>query len=98
MPVISVLYVYSYRLSIGIRICEQNNFMSISGQLREAIKNSGETAYAIAKKTNVPQPTIFRFMEKGAEMRTENIDRLAEYFGLELQPTKKPAPKTRKKK
>jgi plasmid maintenance system antidote protein VapI len=62
--------------------------VSISSQLRDAIKDSGQSANALARATGVPQPTITRFLN-GAQMRTENIDRLAEYFGLKLCREKK---------
>ena len=55
---------------------------------RDAIRNSGESANALAKKTGVSPPTISAFLN-GAEMRTETIDKLAEYFGLKLCREKK---------
>ena len=54
----------------------------------QAIKDSGESANSLGKKAGVEQSTITRFLN-GAEMRTENIDKLADYFGLKLCREKK---------
>ncbi len=61
--------------------------MSISGQLRRAIQRSGESRYAIALETGVNQSTLSRFMQ-GHGLSSENLDRVAEYLGLELKPKK----------
>ena len=66
--------------------------MEISNQLRAAIRKSGKSANVLAKESGVPQPTITRFLA-GAEMRSNTIDKLAAYFGLELRSAAKPSAK-----
>jgi len=74
--------------------------MTITEQLRQAIIESGETHYRIGKETGVDTRVLDRFVSRQIEdMMGRNIDRLAEYFGLELA-EKKPgtAPKEATKK
>ena len=59
--------------------------MEVSNQLRTAIRKSGKSANVLAKESGIPQPTITRFLA-GGEMRSNTIDKLAAYFGLELRP------------
>lgn len=73
--------------------------MTISEQLREAIRNSGLSVYRIAKDSGVPQQTLQRFMTHERDIRmAQTADRLATYFKLELAPqqtTTKAAKKSR---
>lgn len=57
--------------------------MPISDVIREAVKASGKSLNEIARETGIPQPTISRFV-LGADLRVSNVDKLAEYFGLQL--------------
>lgn len=59
---------------------------SISDALRDAIRHSGESRFAIAKATGVAESILSRFMH-GSSMRTETVDRLAGHLGLELRST-----------
>ena len=62
----------------------------ISESLRDAIENSGQSLYKIAKGTGVPNPTLYRWIDGSrANISIETADRLAEYLGLELQPVTK---------
>jgi hypothetical protein len=65
--------------------------MSVSNQLRTAIRRSGKSANELAKEAKIPQPTITRFLN-GADMKASTIDKLAEYFGLQLRPVKPRSP------
>ena len=52
--------------------------------LRNAIKRKGVSAYAIARDTGVPQPTVTRFIN-GADMKLSTASKIAAYLGLELR-------------
>jgi hypothetical protein len=62
--------------------------MSVSNQLREAIRNCGMSANELSRVSGVPQPTITRFLNDG-ELRSNNVDKLAAYFGLVLKKERK---------
>jgi hypothetical protein len=73
--------------------------MNVSEQLRQAIVESGETHYRIWKDSGVSSRIIDRFVDGTADIRVSTIDRLAEYFGLELTKKKSgTAPKEAGKK
>ena len=61
--------------------------MTVSIQLRTAIKASGETRYRIAKETGVDSRTLDRFLA-GNHIRSDTIDVLCDYLGLHLAPEK----------
>ena len=56
----------------------------ITSALRVAITESAQTRYAIAKGAGVDQAALLRFME-GGDIRGATVDKLADYFGLELK-------------
>jgi transcriptional regulator with XRE-family HTH domain len=58
----------------------------------------GVSVYAIAKATGISQPAIGRFLSgERKQIRSDTIDKLSAYFGLELRPAKSTAGvKTRK--
>lgn len=65
--------------------------MSLSDDLKAAIRNSGLSLTRIAREAGVAQPGLSRFMsddpEQHRDIRLEiTADKLAEYFGLTLQP------------
>ena len=63
--------------------------MKVSEHLRKAIVDSGETHYRIGKESGVDTKVIDRFVSRERpSVRSETIDRLCEYLGLELQPKK----------
>lgn len=65
---------YSFRMS-----------KELADTLRQAIRDSGQSANELAETTGVPQPTITRFLA-GADMRLSTAQKLAAYLGLELRP------------
>jgi hypothetical protein len=73
--------------------------MSISTQLQAAIRNAGESVYAVSKGSGVPQSVLSRFVNGERGLSLESVDRLAEYLELELQPKRasprKPAKRTK---
>lgn len=63
--------------------------MTISGELKTAIKKSGQTVYEIAKASGITESAIHRFLSDDPkthrDIRLEaTADRLAEYLGLKL--------------
>jgi hypothetical protein len=58
---------------------------TVSEQLRDALARCEATHYAISRATGIPQSVLSRFAG-GAGLRSENLDRLAEYLGLVLTP------------
>jgi transcriptional regulator with XRE-family HTH domain len=63
--------------------------LKLSDQVRQAIKASGQSCYAIAKATGISESTLSRFMsgERGLPMKT--LDRLGEYLELLIIQTRK---------
>lgn len=52
--------------------------------IRTAIRTSGQTRYRIAKATGVAQSQLSRLMSGEAGLSVQNVERLAEYLGLEI--------------
>ena len=65
---------------------------SVTATLRAALRDCGESRYAVSGKTGIPESTLSRF-NGGKPLRGENIDKLCAYLGLELTPK---TPKTTK--
>lgn len=57
---------------------------TVAEQLRKAIRDSGQSANAIAKATGVDQTLISRFL-RGKDMGIERASLVAAYLGLELK-------------
>lgn len=60
----------------------------LTDPLRQAIADSGLPLLRLAKETGVARGSLIRFSRGESSIRLDIADRLAEYFGLELQPTK----------
>ena len=63
----------------------------MSDVLRQAIRERLETGLPmlrLAKETGIERVSLIRFARGDQSLRLDIADRLAEYFGLELQPTK----------
>ena len=57
--------------------------MSVGTRIKELIERSGVTAYEVAVKTGISQPTISRILNDGAaKLNIKNTDLLCEYFGV----------------
>ena len=64
--------------------------MTISSQLRAAIKATDATLYRIAKDAEVDWGTLNRFLDgTRPNVRINTVDKLCEELGMELQPKKK---------
>ena len=83
--------------------------MSVAEKLRQAVKDSGETHYRIGKETGIAPSVLDRFAIGESEfLGGRNIEKLCDYFGLELaekmtktrrnQTAKKPATKRKRAK
>jgi len=56
----------------------------VSDLLRRTIVESGAPYLELQRKTGVVRTSIMRFVEGRQYLRLDAVDRLAEYFGLEL--------------
>src|SRR5438309_10723692 len=54
--------------------------------LRQAIRESGQSLYRIAKGANVGYASLYRFANGERSVSLDVFDRLLTYFGLELRP------------
>lgn len=59
--------------------------MTITDRLRQAIEDSGETLYRVAKDSGLNYAVVHSFA-RGGEIKMSTADKLADYFGLELRP------------
>jgi plasmid maintenance system antidote protein VapI len=71
---------------------------TIGDTLRKAIRASDATLYRIAKDAGLDYGTLHRFDNGTRSLTLESADKLARYFGLELQPVGRKAAKQRKGK
>ena len=67
--------------------------MSLTAQLRSAIKTSGATLYRVAKDSGVPYAVVHRFATGQRQVKLAAADKLAEYFGMRLTKPKRVDPK-----
>ena len=65
----------------------------LSDQLRQAIEQSGQSRYAISKKTRIDESVLSKFVRGLRGMSLDAVDALGEYLGLRLttddEPTRK---------
>jgi transcriptional regulator with XRE-family HTH domain len=59
---------------------------SIVEQLRQAIRDSGQTEYAIAKGSGVSQSVVNRFVNGERSISLETAAKLCQYLDLDLVP------------
>ena len=60
-------------------------------QLRRAIRDCGETRYALAQRTGIAQSTMSRFVTGNRGLSMEAIDRLFDALDLEIKPRNRKA-------
>ena len=60
-------------------------------QLRQAIRDTGETPYAIGKASGIDKSQISRLLRGERDPRVGTVERMADYLGYEwvLRPKKK---------
>ncbi len=71
---------------------------TITQSLRDAITDSGQTIYRVAKDNDIHSTVVMRFYKDERSLTLETADKLADYFGLELRPREKPAAKRKRRK
>jgi transcriptional regulator with XRE-family HTH domain len=64
--------------------------MSLTKQLKQAVKQSNLTTYAVAKGAGVPVPTLSRFLRGERDIRLATADKLAAFFQMHLTRPKRP--------
>lgn len=55
-----------------------------SEQLRRAVEQSDLSRYRISKQTGIAQSILSRFVNEGAGLSMESVDKLCECLGLRL--------------
>ena len=60
----------------------------MANQLRKAIQDSGKSVTAIASESDIPQPVLHRFVKGERDLTLRTVEKLADYFRLELRPRK----------
>lgn len=72
----------------------------ISEQLRQAIHDSGETMYAVARGSGLSFPVVSRFVHGQRDIRLGTADAICEYLRLRLtdeKPKRRAAKRGRRK-
>jgi predicted XRE-type DNA-binding protein len=60
--------------------------IKLSEQIRQAIKQSGLSRYAICKAIGMDQAIMSRFMNGKGGLQQDSLDAVADLLGLELKP------------
>lgn len=58
--------------------------MKLTDQIRQIVKDCGQTRYAISKATGIAEPVLCRLVSGERFLSAEALDTLADYLGLEL--------------
>ena len=58
--------------------------LTMGETLRQAVRDSGQTLYRVAKDSGVPYATLYRFMSGERDIYLETADKLRAYLGLQL--------------
>jgi hypothetical protein len=62
---------------------------TFSDQLRQAVRDSELTRYAISVRTGIDQGTLSRFIRGERGMSLDSVDRLMECLELEIRPRRR---------
>ena len=60
-----------------------------SETLRQAVRDSETTRYAISQRTGIAQSTLCKFIQGERGLSLDSIDRLMDALGLEIRPRPK---------
>ena len=58
---------------------------SITEVLRQAVRESGQSFYSIAKATGLVEESVSRFVRGKQSLRLDKADALAKYFGIQCR-------------
>lgn len=72
--------------------------MDIAEQLRDALSQSGRTAYAVGKSAGVDAGQISRFISGERDLTLTTAAKLAAVLGLELRPVAQRGSRSTRKK
>jgi transcriptional regulator with XRE-family HTH domain len=64
---------------------------TVTSQLRDAIRESGQSLNQLARQSGIGSDRLSRFMRGERDLRGAAIDKLCSTLGLELATRKKPA-------
>ncbi len=53
-------------------------------KMRKVIETSGQSRHRISKETGIAESSLSRFVNGKAVLTVETVERLADYFGLEI--------------
>jgi hypothetical protein len=57
---------------------------TVTDSLRQAVRDTGETLYRVAKDSGVAYASLHRFMAGKRDISCPNIDKLCRYLGMRL--------------
>ena len=84
---------YGSRLSQEKAYSYDAAMAKISSTLRAALKASKKSRYAISQETGIGESVLHKFLVLGNQLRSNSMDKLCVYFGLELTKIKGKKPR-----
>jgi len=96
-------------IEVGALLCDNEHTMSDANRtapisdllkrtIRKAIEDGRTNFKALERETGVTRASIMRFVRGSQSLRLDMADKIAAFFGLELQPSKDRQPKGKTKK
>ena len=68
---------------------DEDDRVDLAAQLQSAVGTTGESLYAVAKRSGISYAVLHRFMAGKRSINLETADQLAKALGLTLSPTGK---------
>ena len=87
------------KVAYGCRLSQEKAYgydaamAKISSTLRAALKACKKSRYAISQETGIGESVLHKFLVLGNQLRSNNLDKLCVYFGLELTKIKGKKPR-----
>jgi DNA-binding phage protein len=63
--------------------------LNLVEELRQAIRNCGQTEYRVAKESGLAQPVLNRFLRGERGVSLETAAKVCQYLGLHLAPARR---------